>query len=145
VPAAVRSFDVEIPPGVFPDRAQLSAVARARAAGTGWASIGRPLCTIGGWWTYRKTIQDDLERIRAGRGATPPLPPADYICWTINRTHEMSHLLRLGVSGILTDFPALLRRLLIRQIRQDARRVARQARQQARQAQLEAKHRARRA
>jgi glycerophosphoryl diester phosphodiesterase len=127
VPAAVRSFDVEIPPGILPDRSQLSAVARARATGNGWASIGRPLCTVGGWWTYRKTIQDDLERIREGRGATPPLPPADYICWTINRTHEMRHLLRLGVSGILTDFPTLLRRLLIRRVRQDARRAARRS------------------
>ena len=32
----------------------------------------------------------------------------------------MRHLLRLGVSGILTDFPALLRRLLNREIRKNA-------------------------
>jgi hypothetical protein len=44
----------------------------------------------------------------------------------------MRHLRRMGVSGILTDFPALLRRLHNRQIRQDARRRARHARQHAR-------------
>ena len=132
VPAAGRSFDVEIPAGFFPDRSQLSAVARARAAGNGWASIGRPLFTIGGWWTYRKTIQADLALMREARGTTPPVPPAYYVCWTINRTREMRYLMRLGVSGILTDFPALLRRLRNRQIRQDARRTARHARQQAR-------------
>ena len=134
VPATGRSHDVEIPAGFFPDRASLSAVARARAAGNAWASIGRPLFTIGGWWTYRQTIQADLEQIRAARGTTPPVPPASYICWTINRTCEMRHLMRMGVSGILTDFPALLRRLLHRQIRQDARRRARHARQHARRA-----------
>jgi hypothetical protein len=40
--------------------------------------------------------------------------------------------MRLGVSGILTDFPARLRRLRDRQSRQDAGRRARQARQHAR-------------
>jgi len=125
VPAAGRSLDVEIPVGFFPARAPLSAGARARAAGNAWVSIGRPLFTIGGWWTYRMTIQADLEQIRAARGTTPPVPPAFYLCWTINQTCEMRHLMRLGVSGILTDFPALLRCLRHRQIRQDARRRAR--------------------
>jgi hypothetical protein len=134
VPATGRSHDVEIPVGFFPDRAPLSAVARARAAGNGWASIGRPLFTIGGWWTYRKTIQADLEQMREAWGTTPPVPPASYVCWTINRTCEMRHLMRMGVSGILTDFPPLLRRLRNRQIRQDARRRARHARQHARRA-----------
>jgi glycerophosphoryl diester phosphodiesterase len=142
-PAVMRSFDVEIPAGVFPDRSTLSAVARARAAGNEWASIGRPLFTLGGWWTYRTTIQADLERMREGRRTTPPLPPAYYVCWTINRTREMRHLLRLGVSGILTDFPALLRRLLHRKLRQDARRAARHARKHICRARLEAKCRAR--
>src|SRR5262245_30714681 len=142
VPAAVRSCDVEIPVGFFPDRSQLSAVTRARAWGNGWASIGRPLFTIGGWWTYRKTIQADLERMREARGTTPALPPAYYICWTIDRTREMRHLMRMGVSGILTDFPALLRRLSNRRLRQDTRRAARSARQQARRKRWEAKRRA---
>ena len=133
VPAEERSCDVEIPVGFFPDRSQLSAVARARASGNGWASIGRPLFTIGGWWTYRKTIQADLEWMREARGTTPSVPPAYYICWTINRTCEMRYLMRMGVSGILTDFPALLRRLLHRTIRQNARHAARSAWQPARQ------------
>jgi hypothetical protein len=60
------------------------------------------------------------------------VPPVYYVCWTINRTREMRHLMRMGVSGILTDFPALLRRLLNRKLRQDTRRAARSARQQAR-------------
>jgi glycerophosphoryl diester phosphodiesterase len=142
VPAAMRSFDVEIPAGFLPDRSKLSAVARARASENGWASIGRPLFTIGGWWTYRKTIQADLEMIRETRGTTQPLPPDYYVCWTINQTREMRHLLRMGVSGILTDFPALLRRLLNRKIRQDARRAAQNTRRRARRERREAKRRA---
>ena len=83
--------------------------------------------------------QDELKApalldAREARGTTPPVPPAYYVCWTINRTCEMRYLMRLGVSGILTDFPTLRRRLLHRQIRQDARRAARSARQQARRA-----------
>jgi glycerophosphoryl diester phosphodiesterase len=133
-PAAVCAFDVEIPAGFFPDRAQLSAVARARMSGNEWASIGRPLFTIGGWWTYRKTIRADLERMRASHGTTLPVPPEYYVCWTINRTREMRHLMRMGVSGILTDFPPLLRRLLNRQIHKDARHRARHARKHTRRA-----------
>jgi glycerophosphoryl diester phosphodiesterase len=137
VPAAVRSFDVEIPAGVLPDRSQLSAVARARASGNGWASIGRPLFTIGGWWTYRTTIQADLEQLREAHGTMQPLVPQYYVCWTINRAREMRYLMRLGVSGILTDFPGRLRRLLNRKRRQETRRIARHARKQARRARRE--------
>jgi glycerophosphoryl diester phosphodiesterase len=134
VPAAGRSFDVEIPAGFFPAHTQLSAVAWARTAGNGWASIGRPFFTIGGWWIFQKTIRADLKRMRAARGTTPPVPPDSYVCWTINRTREMCYLMRLGVSGILTDFPARLRRLHTRQCSQDARRLARHPRKHARRA-----------
>ena len=96
MPAAMRSRDMEIPPGFFPDRSKLSAVARAACRGT-VGELSRPIFTIGGWWTYRKTIQADLERIREARGTTQPVPPEFYVCWTINRTQEMRHLLRLGV------------------------------------------------
>jgi hypothetical protein len=132
--AAERSFDVEIPAGFFPAHAQLSAVARARAAGNGWASMGRPLFTLGGWWILQKTIRADLERMRAACGTTPPVPPDASVCWTINRTPEMRYLMRLGVSGILTDFPARLRRLCHRQSCTNACRRARHTRQHARRA-----------
>jgi glycerophosphoryl diester phosphodiesterase len=129
VPAAGRAFDVEIPVGFFPAHTQLSAVAWARAAGNGWASIGRPFFTVGGWWIFQKTIRADLERMREARGTTPSVPPDSYVCWTINRRREMGYLMRLGVSGILTDFPARLHRLRHRQSRKDARRLVRHARQ----------------
>ncbi|MGE3538735.1 MAG: glycerophosphodiester phosphodiesterase [Candidatus Tectimicrobiota bacterium] len=132
LPAAERSFDVEIPAGVFPHSAQLSAVAWARASGNEWASIGRPLFTLGGWWLFRQTIRADLALMREARAATPPVPPTAYVCWTINRRREMRYLMRLGVSGLLTDYPTRLRRLRNRQLRQHANRMARRARQQAR-------------
>jgi hypothetical protein len=45
------------------------------------------------------------------------------------RPCDRLHLMRLGVSGILTDFPARLHRLRHRQSRKDARRLVRHARQ----------------
>jgi glycerophosphoryl diester phosphodiesterase len=134
VPAAGRAFDVEIPVGVFPDPSQLSAVARARASGNVWASIGRPLFTVGGWWAFRTTIQADLALMQEARRTSHPGPPHAYVCWTINRPHEMRYLLRLGVSGILTDFPSVLRRMCNRQSRKEVRRLVRHARNQARRA-----------
>jgi hypothetical protein len=97
-----------------------------------WASIGRPFFTVGGRWIFQKAIRADLERMRATRGTTPPVPPDAYVCWTINRAREMRYLRRLGVSGILTDFPARLRHLHTRQGYQEARLLARHARQHAR-------------
>jgi hypothetical protein len=51
----------------------------------------------------------------------------------------MRYLTRLGVSGILTDFPGRLRRLLNRRRRQDARRIARHTRKEARRERRETK------
>jgi hypothetical protein len=68
-----------------------------------------------------------------------PLVPEYYVCWTINRTREMRYLMRLGVSGILTDFPRRLRRVLNRRRRQEDRRMERQARQHARRERRETK------
>jgi len=72
--------------------------------------------------------------MREARGTTPPVPPDYYVCWTINQTHEMGYLMRLGVSGTLPDFPARLRHLHTRQCYQDTRRLARHARLHARRA-----------
>jgi hypothetical protein len=67
--------------------------------------------------------------MREASGTTQSVPPDSYVCWTINRTREMGYLMRLGVSGIMTDFPARLHRLRHRQSRKDARRLVRHARQ----------------
>ena len=98
VPAAMRSRR-HGDPARFLSR-PLEALRRrpGRVSGNSWRLSATHLHTIGGWWTYRKTIQADLERIREARGTTQPVPPEFYVCWTINRTQEMRHLFRAWVS-----------------------------------------------
>lgn len=115
-PTHPRTFDVEIKPGLPPDAddvdpryARFSAVRFAVRQGNDHASIGRPRFTLGGWPLYAGTVRRDLGEL-ALRRLHPAHPAPDrLICWTINRPREQRWLLRLGVHGILTDFPAALR------------------------------------
>lgn len=112
-----RTFDVEIKPGLAPDAddvdprfAPYSAVRHAVRQGNDHASIGRPRFTLGGWPLYKNTVRRDLGEI-ALKARHPQHPAPDrLLCWTLNRPRERRWLLRLGVHGILTDFPADLRR-----------------------------------
>lgn len=116
-PARSRTFDVEIKPGLAPDAddvdprfAPYSAVRHAVRQGNDHASIGRPRFTLGGWPLYKDTVRRDLGEI-ALKARHPQHPAPDrLLCWTLNRPRERRWLLRLGVHGILTDFPADLRR-----------------------------------
>lgn len=116
-PARSRTFDVEIKPGFAPDAddvdprfAPYSAVRWAVRQGNDHASIGRPRFTLGGWPLYKHTVRRDLGEI-ALKAKHPRHPAPDHLlCWTLNRPRERRWLLRLGVHGILTDFPADLRR-----------------------------------
>ena len=58
-----------------------------------------------------------------------PAPIKRVLCWTINRPREMRDLLNMGVHGILTDRPDVLRReadaLLGKAVAKAAERTAR--------------------
>jgi hypothetical protein len=69
VPAAVRSFDVEIPAGFVPDRSQLSAVAwRARRGTAGPPSAGpSSLSVVGGLIARRSGLTSSRSERRTGQ------------------------------------------------------------------------------
>lgn len=116
-PARSRTFDVEIKPGFAPDAddvdprfAPYSAVRWAVRQGNDHASIGRPRFTLGGWPLYKSTVRRDLGELALKARHPQQAAPVHLLCWTLNRPRERRWLLRLGVHGILTDFPADLRR-----------------------------------
>lgn len=116
-PGRSRTFDVEIKPGFSPDAddvdprfAPYSAVRWAVRQGNDHASIGRPRFTLGGWPLYRNTVRRDLGELTLKARHPQHDTPVRLLCWTLNRPRERRWLLRLGVHGILTDFPADLRR-----------------------------------
>lgn len=101
--------DQELPPVLIIHPDKFSTVTPALARELEWASIGRPVATFLGWKIYRKIVTADLKR-----AAVPPAKPgaepfAGLICWTIDKAGEQSDLLQLGVRGILTNRPDLLK------------------------------------
>ena len=111
-PELDRTFDVEIKPGIPPDEEdhRYSAVAPAVRQGNSHASMGRPRFTLWGWGVYFRALRRDLKDLAIHDEATSAPHPKRLLCWTINRPRELRRLLRIGVHGILTDAPALLRR-----------------------------------
>lgn len=111
-PELDRTFDVEIKPGIPPDEddRRYSAVRPAVRMGNSHASMGRPRFTLWGWGIYFRALRRDLKDLSIHDEASSAPHPKRLLCWTINRPRELRRLLRIGVHGILTDAPALLRR-----------------------------------
>lgn len=109
IPDEDRTFDVEIPPGLGRQAGAISCLEPARRFGNNHASIGRPRATLGGWGIYRRVLARDLHAFAARSADGAGVRVKRVICWTINRPREMRDLLRMGVHGVLSDQPALLR------------------------------------
>lgn len=103
LPDEDRTFDVEIPPGLGRGADAISCVEPAVRHGNNHASLGRPRATLGGWGIYRRILTKDLRAIAA------KAPVRRLIAWTINRPREMRDLLHMGVHGVLSDRPDVLR------------------------------------
>ncbi len=106
---AKLDWDQELPPGVIIHPDKFSAANKAIAAGVSYASLGRPVATIAGYSIYKKIVTRDLERQKKHNASKPATPLAGYIVWTIDKPEEMRELMKLGVQGILTNKPAVLR------------------------------------
>lgn len=125
-----RTLDVEIKPGIPPDEddRRYSAVRPAVRMGNSHASMGRPRFTLWGWGVYVRALRRDLTDLAIHDEARSIPHPKRLLAWTINRPREMRRLLRLGVHGLLTDAPGVLRREHARQWeRQQAKEAKRAA------------------
>jgi glycerophosphoryl diester phosphodiesterase/peptidoglycan hydrolase-like protein with peptidoglycan-binding domain len=98
------SHDVEIV-SLAPSASDYSAVDAARRLNDRVASVGRPRIGVDGYDVYMDVLRADRRKIDAsGR----PMP---LYTWTINDELEMREIMAIGVDGILTDRPDLLRKL----------------------------------
>ncbi len=97
------SYDLELPPVLLLDPGSFSSVKKAIEWENNSASVGRPAVSLGPWTGYRRVVENDMKLIHTNSLVKR------LIGWTINRRREMRCLMRMGVTGILTDHPALLR------------------------------------
>jgi Glycerophosphoryl diester phosphodiesterase family len=118
----VFTWDVEYPPGVVLNPKRFSAIDHAVTPFHNTvASVGRPTgLTAFPWRTYRSTIKYDIGRWNsvnadpAGQNDNKPI--SMLIAWTLNDEDELRCLVKMGVSGIITDSPELLAKILGRTI-----------------------------
>jgi glycerophosphoryl diester phosphodiesterase len=103
-------FDVEPRPGIVLDHAAQGAVRRAIALGAHIAGTQRPRAlTALPFRTHRQIIAEDIALQLRHNAGLPRVPVEGVVSFTINDEHEMIALVRLGVAGIQTDRPGVLR------------------------------------
>jgi len=108
------ALDVQPPPGVVCNVNGSSAVAAAVRHGLRLAMPQKPRSTtFRPFATHRRIVEADLASLRAHNAAAAS-PALDGLCpFTINERAEMAALVTLGVAGIQSDRPALLREVAL--------------------------------
>jgi glycerophosphoryl diester phosphodiesterase len=114
----IFTWDIEFPAGLILDPDRFSAINHAVTPfHNSVASVGRPTsATIFPWKTYRQTIEYDIRRWNAVN-ADPDGENAGQlismlITWTVDDEDELRCLIKMGVSGIITNSPELLAKLI---------------------------------
>jgi glycerophosphoryl diester phosphodiesterase len=109
-----RSYclDMEIPPGIVDEPKRYSGVKAALQRGFGFASVGRPVLTLGAWELYQKLIGHDVRTRRAHDDDHPDRKMQRVMAWTINSPDEAARLIELGVDAMLTDDPKKITKVL---------------------------------
>ncbi len=103
-------LDTDLPPGVILNPKKHSAVNVALEKKNNFALMMRPRqITVGSWATYRRVMKSDIKII--ARMIKKGLDKAiNYlVCATISEKSEMKCLVKMGINGIMSDYPAVLR------------------------------------
>ena len=110
------SWDREIPAGIVINPEKFSAIDAAIRYGNTVASVGRPtIATLAPFDVYEDVMRYDVKRWEAFN-LNPHVNQGRQIdrliAWTLNDPAEMAELVRLGVSGIITDDIPTLRNVV---------------------------------
>jgi glycerophosphoryl diester phosphodiesterase len=113
-PHHARALDVEPRPGLVLDFERASAVRAAVAQRLGHAMAQRPRSiTLFPFATHRRIVEADLARAASHNASSRDVTIVGVCSFTINHAREMRELIELGVWGIQSDRPGLLRRVAL--------------------------------
>ena len=103
-------LDTNLPLGLVLNPKKHSAVNIALEKKNHFALMMRPRqVTIGSWATYRRVMKSDI-KIIAKRIKKSLDNTINYlVCATISDKAEMKCLVKMGINGIMTDYPEVLR------------------------------------
>lgn len=112
------TWDVEFPAGPIINPQLFSAIDHAVNPDlhNSAASVGRPVGFFFPWKTYKATLRHDIRRwnkVNSNPGLYNASTRIDHlIAWTVNDEDELRCLVKMKVSGIITDEPRRLAELL---------------------------------
>lgn len=113
-PHYARGLDVEPNPGLVLDYDRNSAARAAITHRLSHVLSQRPRSiTLFPFATHRRIVRDDLARVARHNASSPGVAIAGVCSFTINHPREMRELIQLGVWGIQTDRPGLLRKIAL--------------------------------
>ena len=103
-------LDTDVPPGIILNPKKHSAVSIALEKKNQFALMMRPRqVTVGSWATYRRVMKNDIKTIYKMLKRSADDAINYLVCATISEKSEMKCLVKMGINGIMTDYPALLR------------------------------------
>jgi glycerophosphoryl diester phosphodiesterase len=103
------TYDAEINPGIVLLPRKYSGVKKAIKYENEMAVVLRPrIITIANWVTFRRLIRFEVKKRRRHNKKHPDKEVKNIIGCTINSESEMDCLVRIGMSGMQTDYPSTL-------------------------------------
>ncbi|UCH66409.1 MAG: hypothetical protein JSW63_04575 [Ignavibacterium sp.] len=103
------TYDAELNPGIILLPRKYSGVKKAIKYANKMAVILRPrLITIANWVTFRRLMRFEVRKRRRHNKKHPDKEVKTIIGCTINSESEMDCLVRIGISGMQTDYPRTL-------------------------------------
>jgi len=106
------ALDIEPPPGIVLNPAAYSAVRPALEHGNSYATLARPRAvTLAPWTTHRRIVQHDIRLLNRLQRNAPGQPQPSIISFTIDDEEELRTLVSMGVAGIQTNRPDVLRKI----------------------------------
>jgi len=106
------TLDIEPPPGIILDPAAYSAVRPALAYGNSYATPARPRAvTLAPWTTHRRIVQHDIRLLNRLQRHAHEQPQPSIISFTIDEEEELRTLVSMGVAGIQTNRPDVVRKI----------------------------------
>jgi glycerophosphoryl diester phosphodiesterase len=106
------TLDIEPPPGIVLNPAAYSAVQPALEYGNSYATPARPRAvTLAPWTTHRRIVQHDIRVLNRLQRHASEQPQPSIISFTIDEEEELRTLVGMGVAGIQTNRPDVLRKI----------------------------------
>jgi glycerophosphoryl diester phosphodiesterase len=128
-PGADYALDVEPAAGIVINPRSYSGVRQAITYGNSVATLLRPHAnTLAPWSTHRRIISHDIRLRDRHLRRSAGNQHIDIVSFTVNDPGEMRCLIALGIDGIQTNYPALLREVADEMIRESGSREVRKSR-----------------